>query len=495
MVRLTAIFVAFCMVLIAGSLGTVLYISFGFARLEAAVVAIAALTGLALFNSIATRGRDQADVGDRIADLSRGTADLARQVAELGRRVVAVEGEVANAGERARAAIVPMSSEIEVLGTLVKQLADSVEAHETALVQLAEEARVSAAPLVAQRTGSGLEPISEGATVIDRAELGDPEPEPAEIGGLTGRPRDEIVDLIRRAVDANRVDLYLQPIVTLPQRKVRYYEAMTWLRTEDGRQLLPSEYLAFAESAGLMPTLDNMLLLRCVQVVRRLLAKNREIGLFCNISGSSLVDPRFFAEFSEFMQANRALATSLVFEFAQPTVRAMGPIEHESLAALAELGFRFSMDHVGDLRIEPREFAERGFRFVKVPASLLLTRTSAASDIHPADFSDLLGRFGIDLIVESIESEGSVVDLLDFDVRFGQGVLFSPPRPVRAEVLQGVPERPRAAIAEPGPEPVRPEAESPATPREAEPAPSPSMGVGRRAGALAQLARGVVRRA
>jgi cyclic-di-GMP phosphodiesterase TipF (flagellum assembly factor) len=35
-----------------------------------------------------------------------------------------------------------------------------------------------------------------------------------------------------------------------------------------------------------------------------------------------------------------------------------------------------------------------------------------------------------------------VVDLLDFDVRFGQGFLFSPPRPVRAEVLQGVADQP-----------------------------------------------------
>ena len=31
-----------------------------------------------------------------------------------------------------------------------------------------------------------------------------------------------------------------------------------------------------------------------------------------------------------------------------------------------------------------------------------------------------------------------VVDLLDYDVRFGQGFLFSPPRPVRAEALHGV---------------------------------------------------------
>ena len=73
-------------------------------------------------------------------------------------------------------------------------------------------------------------------------------------------------------------------------------------------------------------------------------------------------------------------------------------------------------------------------RFIKVPAALLLDpRQNSASDIHPSDLSDLLGRFGIDLIAERIEGERSVVDLLDYDVRFGQGFLFAPPRPLRPE--------------------------------------------------------------
>ena len=57
----------------------------------------------------------------------------------------------------------------------------------------------------------------------------------------------------------------------------------------------------------------------------------------------------------------------------------------------------------------------------------------STSDIHPSDLSDLLGRFGIDLIAERIEGERAVVDLLDYDVRFGQGFLFAPPRPLRPE--------------------------------------------------------------
>jgi cyclic-di-GMP phosphodiesterase TipF (flagellum assembly factor) len=123
-----------------------------------------------------------------------------------------------------------------------------------------------------------------------------------------------------------------------------------------------------------------------------------------------------------------------VLEFKQATFRKLGPVEIEHLAALAQRGYRFSIDHVTDLRIEPRELADRGVRFIKVPAELLLDqKRNSASDIHPSDLSDLLGRFGIDLIAERIEGERAVVDLLDYDVRFGQGFLFAPPRPLRPE--------------------------------------------------------------
>jgi cyclic-di-GMP phosphodiesterase TipF (flagellum assembly factor) len=81
-----------------------------------------------------------------------------------------------------------------------------------------------------------------------------------------------------------------------------------------------------------------------------------------------------------------------------------------------------------------------------VPASLLLDQARlAASDIHPADLSDLLGRFGVDLVAEKIEGESSVVDLLDYDVRYGQGFLFSPPRPLRQDGAQPAPRSEPAA--------------------------------------------------
>ena len=426
--RISAIFIAACVVLIAASAGAVLYLGFGVDARASAIVALAALTGMALFNSVSNRLRDRTDLGDQIADLSRGTADLARQVAEISRRLNVAEAKIASPTHRARAANDPLATEIGELGALVKQIAQTVASH---AATLQKQGALSVRPIVSAAKSEPARPAEGTLAVSENNAI----PGAEHFRGLS---RDSIADVISKAADANRIDLYLQPIVTLPQRKVRYYEAVSRLRTEDGDIIPAGDFIDIAESVGLMPKIDNLAIFRCVQVTRRLLLKSRDVGLFCNISAASLTDALMFRQFLDFMDANRALASSLMFEFTQEAYRNFGPIEHESLAALAERGFRFSMDHVTDLHMEPNELANRAFRFLKVPARLLLNKTASnQSDIDPEDLSDLLARSGIDLIAERVETETTVVDLLDYDVRFGQGFLFSPPRPVRAEALQG----------------------------------------------------------
>lgn len=429
MPRLGAIFVFVCMVLIAASFGAVLYLVLGLNGTESTTVAVAALAVLAIYAVVTSRLQGPSDLGAQIADLSRGAADLAREVAEIGRRVATLEGQgdriADTASEKARAASEPLAAELGELGTLVKQLAETVAMHESRLAGLGNRDAAAAAP-------------AEPVPVLASAAQPPAAPSPAADTRHATERHAAMIETVQAAIDAGRVDLYLQPIVTLPQRKVRYYEAFTRLRDDAGTILQPPEFLDAAEAGGLMAKIDNLLLLRSVQVVRRLQLKNRDVGLFCNLAASTLNDAEMFPQILQFMDANRALASSLVLELGQDVIRAMGPIEAESLAALRDIGFRFCIDKVTDLRMEPRDLGERGIRYVKVPASLLLGEASATnSDIHAADLSDLLGRFGISLIAERIEAEAQVVDLLEYDVRFGQGFLFSPPRPVRPEALRG----------------------------------------------------------
>jgi cyclic-di-GMP phosphodiesterase TipF (flagellum assembly factor) len=550
--RLSAFFVAICMVLIACSIGAVLYLRFGLSGAESALIALTALTALALVNAVSARLNDRRSVDAQVQELARGSAELSRHVAELGRRVAAIDGNAQAAVETTLAATQPISEEIGEVGGLIKQIAEAVAAHDTQLKGLSPsatpslpipEARVVPIatipslhqnPSLNPHLNQNPNPDSASDVIAAPADTASPDlpPEPpsaelssevAAAGSLETQPKQAepafvpppvsdplsaelkpveampavpasnrigvgrfkdmqpaaVIEMIRDAVDNNRIDLFLQPIVTLPQRKVRYYEAVARLRASDGEQLAATDFLPYAEAGGLMPQIDNMMLFRCVQVVRRLLAKNREIGVFCNISASTLVDSTF-PQFTEFLEANKAIAPALVFEFTQAALRSMGSPETESLATLAERGYRFSLDNVTDLRIEPRDLAERGFRFVKVQGSLLLNRTAmATSDIHAQDFAGLLSRFGVELIAAKIESEAAVVDLLDYDVKFGQGVLFSPPRPVRPEVMQGIGDR-NDMVSGDAPPATAPAAAAPV--------------VGTRLTSLTQLARGAIAR-
>ena len=425
MIRISTIFVAICMVLVAASLGLILYSVAGISGSESAIVALTALTFLILYNAVSMRLRDRSDVGGQIADLSRGTADLARQVAEFGRRLAAVENRVASANLTGADRIHTLANEIGELGGLVKQVATSVANHEDLLAAL----QAGTAPAAA------IEPNGIGGTSNEDARRTiDGKPAKA----APSRSQTQILGAIRSAIDQNRIEIHLQPMVSLPQRKVRFYEAMMRLPGENDQLLAADDFIGVAEAAGLIGRVDHIVMLRCVQVLRRLMVRNKEVGVFCNVAAATLGNPTTFSQCLDFLEANRALAPSLVLEFKQATFRDLGPAAAEHLASLAQRGYRFSIDHVTDLRIDPRELADRGVRFFKVPAALLLDpKLGSTSDIHPSDLSDLLGRFGIDLIAERIEGERAVVDLLDYDVRFGQGFLFAPPRPLRPEGVPG----------------------------------------------------------
>jgi cyclic-di-GMP phosphodiesterase TipF (flagellum assembly factor) len=207
---------------------------------------------------------------------------------------------------------------------------------------------------------------------------------------------------------------------------------------------MPTEYLSVAEPGGLVSAIDNLLLFRCVQIVRRLAKQDRRIGIFCNISMASLGDQEFFAQFLELLAANRDLSNALVFEIGQAAFDARGPVESRNMGRLADLGFRFSIDKVTNLDFDLQDFARADVSFVKVGAQMLLDQIieldgrlvlRAMPDLAAEDFAALTRRYGMQLIAEKVESERQVVDILELEIPLGQGHLFGEPRAIRDSVL------------------------------------------------------------
>jgi cyclic-di-GMP phosphodiesterase TipF (flagellum assembly factor) len=458
MPRSGSYFIALCMVAIAASAAVLAYAVAAVEAGAAAAVGLGLLLAMVIGQFGAQRSTDRLAVEARLADLARSTTGLARDVEDMARRIEKVE---ASGPEQAKAATQPIAEEMRELGHLVKQFAETLQIHEAAILRAAAPADIEPVRAVRHEPAPAAEPrratapaepaatpasaaapaLRREAEVLQRQLDRQKAPAhrhddlPAAFAGLS---RSDAISIIDEAISAKRYELFLQPVVTLPQRKVRAYQASVRLRSAEGAVFSPADYRRLADESGLMPGLDAEILGRCIQVVRRLTARNRDVSLFCDVAGSSLADAAFSTELVASLEAARSIAGSLVIGVEQEAVRSLSPLDVETLRALSDKGFRFSMDGVRDLRIEPRDLADKGFRYVKVPADLMISRaTDAGAEIHVADLAGLFARYGLDLIAEGIDSEAMVVDVLDYEVRFAQGLLFSPPRPVRADVLTG----------------------------------------------------------
>ncbi len=243
----------------------------------------------------------------------------------------------------------------------------------------------------------------------------------------------EILRFLEKAVREDHIELYLQPIVRLPQRSQVFFECFSRIMDEKSNIIRPEQYLPVATSAGLAAAVDNLLLFKCVQLVRRTRRDNPEIVFFCNISKSTLTDIDFFTDFIDFMADNTNLTSSLVFEFSQETILDKNYEIQSGLERLSKLGFRLSLDQLHQLNIELPKLASQGFKFIKIDAHLLHEMARGDTpNLNMRALKGALDRVAMDLIVEKIENEEMLKDLLDLQIDFGQGYLFGAPKSATA---------------------------------------------------------------
>jgi len=448
------------------------YAAFQFSEIGVVLSWVLGVTAFLLFSqfhSLVSRARERVLLETELTSLQRANQIISEELegTQLRMRTMVKTTQV-QADEHNDQII----AEVRLLETLVQQMRSSADT----------EAQISADAII-EKVNLGVH--EHDGSIPNAAALEDVFDQLSE---------SELFEVIQGSLNDNRIDIYVQPIVSLPQRKIRYFESFTRLRTDEGKVIRPKQYIHIAESTGLVSVIDNLLLFRCVQIVRQLSKREKEIGLFCNISGHSLKDQSFFPQFLDFMRLNAYLSSYLIFEFSQQTIEECGPVEKANMRRLADLGFSFSMDNINSFDLNLGELRELSFQFAKVSPNLLfsalphddvileadlqsipagqedsvLTVTGREIDIiddievfeldsfvsepaetdrlenaalfapqdkspniHAADFKELLTRYGIDLIVEKIETERQAIDVVELDVDYGQGYLFGEPRPVR----------------------------------------------------------------
>lgn len=360
------------------------------------------------------------------------------------------------------ASVEEVNREIGLLSGIVRELAAVVGTQETEIGLLRTE-RAAAPPPAPKPAAAAPPELTAGPRSVP-ARLATPEPAPVAAfkpPAFAPPNRDpEREAALVEAFDGEGLEVWLQPVVTLPQRKVVSYEALARLKL--GSEILaPDAFLSVLERHGRTTALDRRMIRSSAVIARHLQGRGSSATVAYGLSPLSLFEPDFLRSLVGLVSGDADLAGRVAVTLPQASWRSLDP---EQIAVLAALRGRigFGLDRPTDLRFDVGLLAERGVSQIKVATSLLLRPPGreAVSDIAIEDLVASLGRAGIRLVATQVEREAEVPDLIDLDVPLAQGTVFAGPKAVRAEVFAEPQRVPVQAPASRGDDP-EPAAEPP----------------------------------
>ncbi|MBL4891582.1 MAG: EAL domain-containing protein [Rhizobiaceae bacterium] len=239
-------------------------------------------------------------------------------------------------------------------------------------------------------------------------------------------------DEFEEHVNDGELQLYLQPVLTLPEREVTHYEAFARFDLGDGRSIKCSDFINEAEQTGAIVELDRQMLHKIVQLLRDLRRDDVAPGIFWNLSATSLDDEDFFNDILEILKANPVICPQILVEISQEKYQKLGLSKLRMLSSLRDLGVGLSIDNCDNLALLQRLIKSSAFSFIKIPITTLVGYEGENHELNGVQIAHQAHKNQTNLIATHVEKEIQVMELIDQDILMAQGDLFSEPRPAKS---------------------------------------------------------------
>jgi len=265
-------------------------------------------------------------------------------------------------------------------------------------------------------------------------------PEPSE-------PEDPVAQAIQDAAARGNVDIYLQPILSLDDRKVRFFEVLGRIHGAAGEVIATEEHADIARQARVADKLDRAILARTARLLHKLSERRQAQPLFCNVSRESLSDANFARDIVDGAGGFRAIAPFMIFEVDQATLATGSRDVVENLRTLTSLGFRLSIDQVTNVEQALSNGRELGASFLKLTYGAFLPSSQSVGDAHERaqTIYSVARDSGMTVVVDKIERKDQLAGVVGAGVNLGQGYLFSEPKPLLPQVAAEVADASAAA--------------------------------------------------
>jgi diguanylate cyclase (GGDEF)-like protein len=231
------------------------------------------------------------------------------------------------------------------------------------------------------------------------------------------------VNAVYRAVQQDQIiDLHYQPIVTLPDARPIYVEALARIRQGDDL-LVPEQFMGVVHAQRLDVEFDLAVLRSLDDAILggRLPA---DAGLSINISSQGIVDHRVIQALLDFK--SRETQRSIVIEINENALIQQLDKAGDSLGRLRAAGFLTALDDFGSAYSSLRTLSALPVDWIKFDISM--TRLLAEGDNKQrqtvGEFAHIIRSNGYRIVAEGVETEAQRARVIELGFDFAQGLIF-----------------------------------------------------------------------
>ncbi|MEV6663443.1 putative bifunctional diguanylate cyclase/phosphodiesterase [Streptomyces nigra] len=257
---------------------------------------------------------------------------------------------------------------------------------------------------------------------------------------------------LRRALDAHEVELHYQPKVRFDGQVAGLEALVRWVHPERGR-VPPDEFIAIAESSGLMPHLTEYVLETALGQVARWRSQGLFVPVAVNVSPRDVHTPGFAGSVAARLARHGVPAGALQLEITEHVLLEDPTRAADTLAALTGHGVKMSLDDFGTGYSSLVHLRRLPVSELKIDRSFVARLAVDAEDAEIVRCTvDLAHSLGLLVVAEGVEDDETWERLRDLRCDAVQGWLVAAAMPpeettawLRARGSRGW-QRPKAAL-------------------------------------------------
>jgi diguanylate cyclase (GGDEF)-like protein len=233
-----------------------------------------------------------------------------------------------------------------------------------------------------------------------------------------------IADDVINALDENRMQLALQPIVSTRTREPALYECLLRMTRPDGTVVSAGDFIEVAEQLGLSRLIDR----RTLELSIAFAKLHPDVRLSLNVSSLTCCDHEWMATLHRLTGGRRQITERLTIEITETT--AIDDID-QSIAfvdTLKELGCRVAIDDFGAGYTSFKNLKHLAVDMVKIDGAFVKNLSADKTDaIFINTMVHLARSFGMETVAEWVGDETTAQMLADSGIDYLQGYHFGKP--------------------------------------------------------------------